>query len=324
MLRACVYFSAVFGASAFSTTPTPEPMEYLKLIDLPMDTLPEGVVGGVGSTIFAGSRSNGRIFKVDTATGEVVELVAPLPATATHEQSQRWAVGLTYDVMTNTVFSAGGPSGEVRAFNADSGEMLGVWMLNVPNTAAGETVFINDCVISDAGVYVTNSRKAEMYLLPFGTGNALPAPNGFTTIPLTGQWEQLGSGNSANGIEALPDGNLLVINGGNGKLFKVMPSGEAMLISLTGMGAEFALTNGDGILLDGMELYVVHNRLNQVTVFKMAADFMTGTLHKLVVDDDFKVPTTIAKVEDRFYVVNARFGESPPLDYEIVHVTDLP
>jgi hypothetical protein len=226
--------------------------------------------------------------------------------------------------MTNTVFSAGGPSGEIRAFNADSGENLGVWMLNVPNTSAGETVFINDCVSTPVGVYVTNSRKAELYLLPYGSGNSLPAMDTFETIPLSGSWEQLSSGNSANGIDMLPDGNLLVINGGNGKLYKVMPSGEAMNVTLSGNGAEFPLTNGDGILLDGMELYVVQNRLNQVTVFNMASDFLSGTLHKLVVDSDFKVPTTIAKVEDRFYVVNARFGETAPLDFEIVQVTDLP
>eukprot|EP00967_Tisochrysis_lutea_P060001 scaffold76604_cov31-Tisochrysis_lutea.AAC.1 len=289
-----------------------------------MDTLPEGVTAGVGSILFAGSRANGRIFKVDTASGIVNELVAPLPATETHETSSRWAVGLTYDVTSNVVFSAGGPSGEVRAFDANSGNILGVWMLNVPNASAGETVFINDCVANEMGVYVTNSRKPEMYLLPFGSGNSLPASDGFMTIPLVGEWDQSASGNNANGIEALPDGNLLVINGGLGKLFKVAPSGQATLVSLTGMGGEFPLTNGDGILVDGMKLYVVQNRLNQVSVFNMAADFTTGTLHKVIVDDDFKVPTTITKVEDRYYVVNARFGESPPLDYEIIHVTDLP
>jgi hypothetical protein len=77
MMRAACYSAFLVGVCAFSTNPTP--MEYPKLIDLPMDTSPEGVVAGMGSTIFAGARSDGRIFKVDTATGEVVELVAPLP-----------------------------------------------------------------------------------------------------------------------------------------------------------------------------------------------------------------------------------------------------
>jgi hypothetical protein len=125
---------ALTGASGFSTIP--EPQTYAKTIALPMDLQAEGVVGGQGAYLYAGSLADGRIMKVDTATGTVMEHVAALPPTDTLETSERMAVGLCYDALTDAVWASGGMSGEARAFSGETGEMLGAWTVT-PNASFG-------------------------------------------------------------------------------------------------------------------------------------------------------------------------------------------
>jgi hypothetical protein len=62
---------------------------------------------------------------------------------------------------------------------------------------------------------------------------------------------------------------------------------------------------------------------DQVRVFNMMSAMM-GPEVKTVSDPDFETVTTIAKVEDRFYGVNAKFGTPPPTNYTVVHITGLP
>jgi hypothetical protein len=72
------------------------------------------------------------------------------------------------------------------------------------------------------------------------------------------------------------------------------------------------LPNGDGLLLDGLTLYAVQNRLNTVAVLRMSSDGSSGTVLRRVTDPRFDVPTTVARFFDRLYLPNARFGAVPP------------
>jgi len=183
-LRAIVL--GIAGAAAFSTQPGPEPEPfYAKTCPLPRDAQPEGVVGGKGDYLFAGSlATGGRIWKIDTSTNTVVLHVSALPATDTIAAESRMSVGLCYDTVTDVVWTAGGPSGEARAFDGETGAMLGAWVVT-PNQS-----FINDCIVTSDGVWFTNSYGGELYHLPFsGSGHMLP--NSFTTIALTGDWAQV-------------------------------------------------------------------------------------------------------------------------------------
>jgi hypothetical protein len=119
--------------------------------------------------------------------------------------------------------------------------------------------------VTEAGVYFTNSYAPEFYLLPWG-GEGHMLPSTVTTIPLTGEWNQIADAFNANGIEALPDGTLYMVHSTSGILYHVLPDGEAHACNLTNMSGEpaQALLSGDGILLDGTTLYVVQNSFNQV------------------------------------------------------------
>jgi hypothetical protein len=119
-----------------SASPPPPPATYAKTITLPVDLRAEGVVGGKGPFLFAGSWADGRIMKVNTATNVVVELVGPLPPTDTLETSERATLGLCYDPLTDVVWASGGPSAEARAFDGETGEMLGAWIVT-PNESLG-------------------------------------------------------------------------------------------------------------------------------------------------------------------------------------------
>lgn len=310
----CLLGSALLGGVlGFSAMPEDG---YPKTIALPNDALPEGVVGGEGSYLFAGSLADGRIWKIDTSSGSVMEHVAALPVNESMSMASHPAVGLCYDKMTKILWVSGGPSGEARAFDGESGAMLGVWAI-----APAGSSFVNDCIVTDAGVYFTNSFAAEFYLLPWsGDGHMLP--NSFNVIALADEWEQ-SEGFNANGIEALADGSLYIVHSSSGVLYHVLPSGMAHKVALTNLeGEPYLVFTGDGILLDGTTLYITMNGYNQIAVFDMK--MMTGTEIKTVSDDDFDEVTTIAKVHDRFYGVNAKFATPPPTDYHIVHITGLP
>jgi hypothetical protein len=120
-----------------------------------------------------------------------------------------------------------------------------------------------------------------------------------------------------NGIDATPDGETLVVVGSAQEaLYTVDPeTGVTNQIDLGGV----AMTNGDGILLDGKTIYVVQNRLNQIAVIRLAPDLSSGEVVDVITDSDFVVPTTIAEHGNRLYAVNAKFGVQTT-EYEVVQV----
>jgi sugar lactone lactonase YvrE len=119
---------------------------------------------------------------------------------------------------------------------------------------------------------------------------------------------KLQAGFNANGIDATPDGTTLVIVQSNtGRLFAVNPTtGIARRIDL---GAE-SVPNGDGILLDGLTLYVVQNQLNVVAKIALRPGLGSGRVLRRLGDPMLDVPTTLDEQGTRLYAVNARFGTS--------------
>jgi hypothetical protein len=83
-----------------------------------------------------------------------------------------------------------------------------------------------------------------------------------------------------------------------------------------------SVSAGDGILLQGQTLYVVRNRLNQIAVVELAPDLSSGVVADVLANPAFDVPTTIAALGGRLYVVNGRFTTppTPSTEYEIVGV----
>lgn len=295
-VRGALAALAVFGfAGAVSAQGFPS------VIPLPPGWQPEGIASGRGPVLFVGSLAGGAVYAVDPQSGAGQVLYAGAPGQV--------AVGIEFDRRTNLLYVAGGPTGQVRVIDAATGTLVD----SIPLASAG---FINDAVLTADAVYFTDSQRPVIYRLPLGAGGRLLASVTVSEIPLTGDWQQL-SGFNANGIEATPKGQLLVVNSTVGAVYRVDPAtGLVNLVDLGGASVSF----GDGLLLEGQTLYVVRNRLNQVVAIEMSSDFSSGVVAETITNLAFDVPTTLARFGSALYTVNARFGvlATPDTAYNVV------
>lgn len=273
-------------------------------ISLPNGWQPEGIVSGKGAVIYAGSLATGSIYAADPTTGEGRVLV---------DVQGRVAVGLSYDRRSNYIFAAGGNTGKAWVYDAETGATVGEYDLGQG--------FVNDVIVTRDAAFFTNSAAPVFYRLPLGRRGELPAPGAVQAIPLSGEWEQV-QGFNANGIEATNGGkSLIIVNSTVGKLFRVdAATGAAFAIDLGG----YSVSAGDGLLLQGRNLYVVRNRLNTVAQLRLAGNLQSGRLVAELTEpaELLGVPTTIAPFRGQLYVVNARFGTpvTPDTTYTIVRL----
>ena len=263
-------------------------------INLPGGWSPEGITAGPDTTVFVGSLQARGIYQADVRTGEG----SVIPGT-----EGMFGVGVEYDAAANRIWVAGGPTGQVKVLDASSGELLETYTF----TPAG---FLNDLVVTEDAVYVTDSSNAWLDVIPLGEGGALPDPSDAFMLELSDNFELVGTFN-LNGIVAAR-GWLIAVQSEAGKLWRIDPeTGEATEIAL---GAGVNVAFGDGLELHGRTLYVVQNQLNQVAVFNLGPQVLSATHVNVFGDPDpdplvgFSVPTTAAWIAGALYVVNARFG----------------
>ena len=286
---------ALVPLSPVSAGPRPE------VIPLVTGSLPEGITAGPGGTFFAGSRADGAIYQGDVRTGELTQLVASRPG--------KVSAGLSYDAATGRVWAAGGPTGDVTAYDAQTGEQL--FTAN-----AGSGRFLNDVAVTKEAVYVTNSAADELIVIPLDIGATLPAPGTLRVLALTGDYVQP-AGFGLNGIRPLPGGNLLAVSGG--ALYRIDPAtGVADRLEISGT----PLTSGDGLVLRGSTLYVVRGYgRNSIVVVKLDRAASQGQVLGELTDPDFDVPTTAAFVAGDLYAVNGQFSTPDPASpTEVVRV----
>jgi hypothetical protein len=257
-----------------------------KIVPLPVGFQPEGIATK-GHTFYVGSIPTGAIHRGDLRTGSGAVLVPPMEGRA--------AIGLS--LRRGVLFVAGGPTGAGYAYNAGTGEELGVFQLTSDET------FVNDVVATRKAAYFTDSVNQRLYKVPIQSGGGFGEPE---TLPLTGDI-QYTDGFNANGIDATPNGKtLFIVQSNTGQLFTVNPeTGAATEIDLGGESVPM----GDGILLDrGLNLWVVQNRVNLLTLVRLDHSLSAGTVVDRFTDETFDVPTTIARAGGGFALVNARFS----------------
>ena len=268
---------------------------YPEVIPLQNGFQPEGIALGTGNTFYTGSLNGGAVFRGDLRSGDVEMIAAP---------GARMSVGMKFDERSGLLFVAGGVFGTAYVFNGDSGELVATYQLT-PNAS-----FINDVILTRDAAYFTDSFQKQFYKLPLGPAGVLPDPANVQTIPLGAGFDFIPGGFNANGIVASQDGTtLILINSSTGKLYRVDPTtGEAAAIDLSGG----LVSSGDGLVLQGLTLYVVQNVFNKVAVVELDPGFASGTLTDMVLTSShFRVPTTAALFGDALYLVNARFDQIP-------------
>jgi sugar lactone lactonase YvrE len=272
-------------------------------ISLPNGWQPEGIAIGRGTTFYVGSIPNGAVFAGDLRTGQGSVLV---PGAA-----GRAATGLKYD--RGRLFVSGASTGKAFVYDAKTGALIEEVQLAI---GPGAT-FINDVTVTRNAAYFTDSNRNVFYKLPLA-GDGTPAASA-QAITLSGDYQQA-PGFNLNGIAAALNGRwLLSDQTATGKLFRIDPAtGAAHAVDLGGT----TLTNGDGMFLLGLTLYVVQNQNNQIAVIRLAADLGSGRLIRTITSPSFDVPTTIAWFGSWLYAVNARFTTppSPSTPYSVVKV----
>jgi len=298
VVSACV-LALTMMLPATAARPFPE------VIRLPNGFQPEGIAIGPGPTFYVGSIPTGAIYKGSLVTGKGALLVQPVEG--------RQAIGLGLDLPGRRLFVAGGPTGDGYVYDTRTGETIATY-----DFTSGDS-FVNDVVVTHGAAYFTDSSQPVIYRVDLRWDGA---PTGeFTTIPLGGDFDFVPGAFNLNGIEATWFGTTLIaVSSTLGALYAIDPdTGEATLIDLGGA----TMTNGDGLLLIGRTLYVVQNRLNQISVIRLSHDFTSGEVIDVITNPNFDVPTTIDHVGPLLYAVNARFGTTPTpdTDYTVVRAS---
>jgi hypothetical protein len=288
---------------AVGVTTTASARQYPETIPLPNGWQPEGIATGFGNQFFAGSRNTGGIFKGNLKTGDGDILVPGFGGAATGMKVDR----------RNRLFVSGAGTGTARVYNAGNGKLLREYALTDAPT------FVNDVTLTRKAAYFTDSQKQQLYVLKFRRHGRLPARA--KTLPLTGDLEYDTDPDTfeLNGIAAVDRKRLIAVQSGTGKLFLVNGrTGDTKEIDLGGD----TVTNGDGLLLLGRRLYVVQNRDNKIAVVHLKRSFRRGEVKRVLTDDDFDVPTTVARKGGYLWAVNARFTAptTPDTTYQVVRV----
>jgi sugar lactone lactonase YvrE len=305
--RSLVTVAALAAVLAVGAVPVAAAPPGPAQIDLPNGWAPEGITAGPGTTVYVGSLVDGAIWQADVRTGDGSILVAGVPGNV--------AVGVEYDADAGRLWVAGGPTGKVRVYDAASGTLLETYTFS----PAG---FLNDLVVTDDAVYVTDSNIQQLDVIPLGADGALPDPSAVTTLPLSGEIHYVANQFNANGIVAAR-GWLIVVQSITGQLFRVDPAtGVATEINL---GAGVDVAAGDGLEVHGGTLYVGQNG-NQVEVFKLGPGLASASLTGVLTSSSLDVSTTVAFVRDSIYVVSARFTTpvTPTTRYSVTRLPARP
>jgi sugar lactone lactonase YvrE len=298
---------ALTGATMVATaTAAPASATLLpKTIALPDGYRPEGIATN-GATFYVGSLADGRIIRGSVLTGQISPFIPGTAGDAT--------AGL--EVHGNLLFAAGAATGTLKAYDLRTGRKLAERRV----APAGES-FINDVAVIGHNAYFTDSLKAQLYVLPFGSSGTGHGPSFGTVRVLPTPGITIGAGFNANGIETTPDGRaLLVIQSNTGTLFRVSPrTGEATAVNVGGAD----LTNGDGILRRGSGLFVVRNVNNLIVKLALNPSGTTGRVVRTITDPTLDVPATIAPFGPFLYAANAWFT-TPPTPTTPYHVSRIP
>jgi sugar lactone lactonase YvrE len=293
LLPAVLAMLALVAAPAAAAFPTQ--------INLPNDFQPEGIAIGRGSTFFSGSLAGAGIFRGDLRTGNGSLLVTgggPFTGMKVDQRDRLWV--------------AGGPTGAGHVFDATTGEELATFSF------ATGTTFINDVVVTRRAAYFTDSFRPAVYRVPIGHNGVIGAAEEIALDPMTIGFVGGGAFN-LNGIEASANGKTLItVNSTTGVLFTIDPAtGDAAPVDVGGA----TVGSGDGLALNGTKLHVVQNG-NQITEIKLAADFASGVVLRVLHPSGLDVSTTAGRFGRSLYVVNARFGttDTPPVPYWITRV----
>jgi Cu-Zn family superoxide dismutase len=252
---------------------------------------PEGVASG-GKHFYVGATGDGTIYR-GTLGDPTVHTFIP-------EAAGRVAVGMK--VFHKHLYVAGGPTGKIFVFDLRHPAAAPLTF----DTGAGG--FLNDLVVASHGdVYVTDSFRPTLWHIDADqvrAGGMVDAISVSPEIPFAG-----GGAFNLNGIVAFRGGReLIVVNTNDGKLYRIRFDGSGGR-RITVVHAP-ALVGGDGLLVDRGRLIVVRGDPASLTFLKLSSHRSRARIDKVRMDPTLRGPSTVARLGNRYLVVNADFATS--------------
>jgi hypothetical protein len=249
---------------------------------------PEGVASAGGAVFFVGATGDGTIYRGTLFEPNVTEFI---PGAA-----GKSAVGMK--VARGSLYVAGGATGDITVYDLRTRRQVALF-----STGAGG--FLNDLAVTATGdVFVTDSFRPTLWHVTAAQVRAgSGTPEAISVAPEIVY--QAGAFN-LNGIVALDARTLVVVQSSNGALFRIdldRRGRQIQQITADPIG-------GDGMLLDRGRLVVVQGSPAQLTFLQLDRRASRGTVVGHLTDATLRGPSTVARVGDRFVVVNADFATS--------------
>ena len=237
------------------------------------------------------------------------------------------------------MLQAGGAAGRQAAYGMKVDAAGRLWVAGVVDLASASTLavlkgpqgshtFLNDLVLSaDGYAYVTDSLRPVLLRARHtgGTPGPLEPWLDLTGTPLRHHPNEL----NLNGIVASPDGRwLLAIQLVTGQLWRIDTANRAVAeVRLEGVPPG-GLRNGDGLVLQGQDLYVLRNEDNEILRLALAEGWGSARAAQRITDPRLRFPTTAAATGEDLLVVNGQLNklkEPPPLlPFDVVTVRLAP
>jgi len=195
------------------------------------------------------------------------------------------------------VYVAGGPSAEVRVFSRE-----GKLLAELPTGEEGS--FLNDVRIGpDGAAYVTDSSLPRIWRV---------------SADKTGKWtieRWLDVSGTITYTPSLTDfdlggivttgGSVVTAQGTTGQLWRIDLATKAITeIAIDGP----AMTNADGLVLHGHDLYVVQNFSRIITKLRLGDDAATARTEETISTPADRTFTTAKEEGGRLLVVDSKFG----------------
>src|SRR4051794_14690171 len=310
-----VLFAALVAVLAFLPFSPASADSRPSVIPLPNGFSPEDITAGPHHTFFTGSLATGAVFKGSFTTGKGSLLVpsATGPTTGLYLERRDGH---------DRLWTAGGPSGQARVYDATTGALLRTYQLADP--AGGG--FVSDVIVTDRAAYYTDAFVQQLFVIPFsGHHQALPDASAARTVPLTGDVSYVPGPNSfnLNGLAAFKD-TLVSVQTVTGKAFRIDPmTGVTKEIPVTDKAGNPVTLNGaDAIAQRSHPLYMAENFPQNLVTLKVDGTLRSPRLVDTATSPKLDIPSSVEEDRGDLFGLNARFTTpaSPTTTYDVVRV----
>jgi sugar lactone lactonase YvrE len=250
---------------------------------------PEGVaVDERTNDFFVGAVGDGTIYRGTVGDPTATEFI---PGAA-----GRSSVGMK--AADGLLYVAGGGTGAIRVYDIDTRNVVAEFQ-------TGSGGFINDLVVTgDGDVFATDSFRPMLWHVTadqVAAGSGTPA-----AIPVDPEIV-FQDGFNLNGIVAFGEDTLVVVQANTGNLYKIVLADDGGR-AIQQIDVE-SLPGGDGLLVDQGRLLVVQGgEAPALNFVKLRGGNTRGEVQERLTDLTLRGSSTVARVEDRYAVVNADFA----------------